>query len=126
MDKQFEYNLEEQTETVIGPSAIFQGEINSDESITIQGQVIGTLTSSQTITVEPNAKVEAEITAKDAVIGGEAQGHLNISGRLILLSTAKVAADITCPTLKVEEGALYTGKCTMAGNIPTVHAKKDS
>jgi cytoskeletal protein CcmA (bactofilin family) len=126
MDKQFEDNLEEQAETIIGPSAIIQGELISDESITIQGQLIGAITTSQTIRVEPGAKVEAEITAKDAVIGGDAQGHLKISGRLVLLATAKVAADVTCPTLKVEEGALFTGKCHMAGNIPTVHAKKIS
>lgn len=120
MDKKFEDNLEEQTETVIGLSAIVQGELTSQGSIKIEGQVTGKITTSQTVSIIQNAKVTADVVAESAVIGGEVQGHLNISGRLILLSTAKVAADITCPSLKVEEGALYTGKCSMDGNIPTV------
>jgi len=101
--------LEEQAETIIGPSAIIQGDLTSEGSIKIAGQVAGTIKTSQAIIVVQNAKVQAEIEAESGVIGGEVQGHLNISGRLVLLSTAKVAADIICPTLKVEEGALFTG-----------------
>ena len=125
MDTKLEDNLEEQVETVIGSSAVIQGELTSEGSIKIEGQLTGTITTSQTIIVSENARIQAEIGAESAVIGGEVQGHLKISGRLVLLSTAKVAADITCPTLKVEEGALYTGKCHMAGNIPVVTNKKD-
>ena len=124
MDTKLEDNLEEQVETVIGPSATVQGELTSEGNIKVEGQLTGTINTSQTIIVSENAKVTAELEAESAVIGGEVQGHLNISGRLVLLSTARVAADITCPTLKVEEGALFTGKCHMAGNIPTVHIKK--
>ncbi len=123
MDKKFQGNLEDQAETVIGPSANIQGELISQGTIKIEGQVIGKITTSQIVSITQNAKVTAEVEAESAVIGGEVQGHLNISGRLILLSTAKVAADITCPTLKVEEGALYTGKCIMDGNIPAVLKK---
>lgn len=123
MDKKFEENLEEQTETVIGPSAIIQGELASDGSIKIEGQVTGKITTSQMVSITQNAKITVELEAESAVIGGEVQGHLSISGRLVLLSTAKVAADITCPTLNVEEGALYTGKCIMDSNIPAVLKK---
>lgn len=124
MDKKFEDHLEEQTETVIGPSAIIQGELTSEGGIIIEGQIVGTIITSQTITIKLNAKIEADITAKDAIIGGEAQGHLTISGRLVLLSTAKVAADVKCPTLKVEEGAVYTGRCLMDGTKHLLHRKK--
>ena len=120
MDRSLEYNLEEEAETIIGPSAIVQGELTSEGSITIQGQVEGNITTSQIVTITQNAKVTAEVEAESAVIGGEVQGHLNISARLVLLSTARVSADITCPTLKVEEGALYTGKCHMDSNTPAV------
>jgi cytoskeletal protein CcmA (bactofilin family) len=126
MDKTLEDNLEEQVETVIGPSAFIQGDLTSEDSIKIEGQLIGTIKTSKTLIVSENAKVMAEVEAESAVIGGEVQGHLQISGRLVLLSTARVAADVSCPTLRVEEGALFTGKCHMAGNIPIVHIKKPS
>lgn len=116
MDKKFDDNLEVQTETIIGPSTTIQGELTSQDSIKIEGQIDGKITTNQIVVMTPNAKVTAEVAAESAVIGGEVQGHLQISGRLVLLSTAKIAADITCPILKVEEGALYTGKCSMTGN----------
>jgi len=65
------------------------------------------------------------VIAESAVIGGEVQGHLKISGRLVLLSTARVAADITCPTLKVEEGARFTGQCAMDYSVPATTSKKE-
>ncbi len=123
MDKKFEDNLEDQAETVIGPSANIQGELTSQGGIKIEGHVTGKITTSQMVSITQNAKVTADVAAESAVIGGEVQGHLNISGRLVLLSTAKIAADINCPTLKVEEGALYTGKCIMDGNTPAVLKK---
>ena len=126
MDKTLEDNLEEQAETVIGHSAVIQGELTSEGSNKVEGQLTGTITTSKTLIVSENAKVTAEVEVESAVIGGEVQGHLRISGRLVLLSTAKVAADVSGPTLRVEEGALFTGKCTMTGNIPTVHLKKAS
>lgn len=103
---------------------VVQGELTSEGSITIEGQVTGTITTRQTVAISDKAKITADVSAESAVIGGEVQGHLTISKRLVLLPTAKVAADIHCPTLKVEEGALYTGRCHMAGNIPFVRAKK--
>ena len=124
MDKQFDDNLEEQTETVIGPSAIIQGELTSQGSIKIEGQVIGKITSGQMIFITPSAKITAEVESESAVIGGEVQGHLNTSRRLVLLSTAKVAADITCVTLRIEDGALYTGKSIMDGNISAASGEK--
>ncbi len=113
MAKKLEDTLEEQTETVIGPSAIILGELTSQGSIKIEGRVEGKIATTQTISITPNAKITAETEAESAVIAGEVQGHINISGRLILLSTAKVSGDIICPTLKVEEGASFTGKCSM-------------
>ena len=124
MAKKFEDNFEEQTETVIGPSAIIQGELIGKENIKIEGQITGKIQTSQMVTITSNAKVTAEIAAESTVIGGDVQGHLTISGRLVLLSTAKVAANIICPTLKVEEGAVYTGNCAMDGSILAINGRK--
>jgi cytoskeletal protein CcmA (bactofilin family) len=126
MDEILGDNQEEQIRTVIGASAVIQGELIGEENIKIDGQITGKIQTIQMVAITADAKVTAEIEAESAIIGGEVQGHVIVSGRLVLLPTAKVAADIRCPTLKVEEGALYTGKCHMAGNIPTMHQKKTS
>jgi len=109
-------SLSQQAETVVGPSVKIQGDLNSDGNIRIEGQVTGKVKTSQSVFVNPGAKIAADLLAGNAVIGGEIQGNLKVSGQLILQSTAKLTGDISCQVLRVEDGAQFTGKCSMNGN----------
>lgn len=125
MDKTLDDNLNAQAETVVGPSVKIQGDLNSDGNIKIEGQVTGKVKTSQSLFVIPGAKIAADVLAGNAVIGGEIQGNLKISGHLILQSTAKIMGDVVCTVLRVEDGAQFSGKCTMNGNVPA-NGKKGS
>lgn len=108
--------LSQQAETVVGPSVKIQGDLNSEGNIRIEGQVSGKVKTSQSVFVNQGAKIAADVLAGNAVVGGEVQGNLKISGHLILQSTAKIAGDISCQILRVEDGASFSGKCSMNGN----------
>jgi cytoskeletal protein CcmA (bactofilin family) len=112
MDKSTE-DMNMATETVIGPSVKIQGDLNSDGNVKIEGQVTGKVKTSQSVIVVQGAKISADVLASNAVIGGEILGNLKISGHLILQGTAKINGDINCQILRVEDGALFSGKCTM-------------
>lgn len=113
MDKTLDENLNGPAETVVGPSVKIQGDLNSEGNIKIEGQVSGKVKTSQSVFVVPGAKICADVLAGNAVIGGEVQGNLKISGHLILQSTAKILGDIACQILRVEDGAQFSGKCSM-------------
>jgi cytoskeletal protein CcmA (bactofilin family) len=117
MDKILDENLNGPAETVVGPSVKIQGDLNSEGNIKIEGQVSGKVKTSQSVFVIPGAKITADILAGNAVIGGEISGNLKISGHLILQSTAKILGDIACTVLRVEDGAQFSGKCAMGGNV---------
>ena len=123
MDKMLDENLSSPAETVVGPSVKIQGDLNSEGNIKIEGQVSGKVKTSQSVFVISGAKIAADILAGNAIIGGEITGNLKISGHLILQSTAKVVGDITCQVLRVEDGASFTGKCSMNG-AAVVNGKK--
>lgn len=124
MDKKLDDALNAQAETVVGPSVKIQGDLNSEGNIKIEGQVTGKVKTSQSVLVDPGAKIAADVLAGNAIIGGEVQGNLKISGALILQSTAKVLGDISCTVLRVEDGAQFSGKCTMNGANGTVSVGK--
>lgn len=105
-----------QAETVVGPSVKIQGDLNSEGNIRIEGQVNGKVKTTQNVFVGQGAKIAADVLAGSAVIAGEVLGNMKISGNLILQSTAKVNGDIACSILRVEDGAQFTGKCSMAGS----------
>ncbi len=123
MDKMLmDENLSQQAETVVGPSVKIQGDLNSEGNIRIEGQVSGKVKTSQSVFVNHGAKIVADVLAGNAVIGGEIQGNIKISGHLILQTTAKIAGDISCSILRVEDGAQFTGKCSMnGGTAPAIN-----
>lgn len=125
MEKLLDENLNGPAETVVGPSVKIQGDLNSEGNIKIEGQVSGKVKTSQSVFVIPGAKIAADVLAGNAVVGGEILGNLKIAGHLILQSTAKISGDIVCAILRVEDGAQFTGKCSMGQN-GTSNGKKGS
>ena len=109
-------DLNAPAETVVGPSVKIQGDLNSEGNIKIEGQVTGKVKTSQSVFVIPGAKIAADILAGNAIIGGEVQGNIKITGHLILQSTAVILGDISCQILRVEDGAQFSGKCVMGAN----------
>ncbi len=119
-------NLQGQAETVVGPSVKIQGDLNSEGNIRIEGQVTGKIKTSQSVFVNQDAKIAADVLAGNAVIGGEIQGNIKITGHLVLQSTARIIGDITCAVLRVEDGAQFSGKCAMNGKPgPAVKSEEE-
>lgn len=96
-----------------------QGDLNSDGNIRIDGNVKGTVSTKQNVQVGEKALILANITAGSAGVAGKIEGNLKISGQLTLLRTANIKGDVACQSLKVEDGAIFNGKCVMGGALET-------
>ena len=105
-------------ETVVGPSVKIQGDLNSEGNIRIEGSVTGKIATTQSVHVGDAAVIVADMHAGNAIIAGQVQGNIKVSGNLILQATARVHGDIACGILRVEDGAQFTGKCNMKGAAP--------
>lgn len=119
-------------ETVVGPSVKIQGDLNSEGNIRIEGAVAGKVQTTQSVHVGEAAKIAADVLAGNAIIAGEIHGNVKVTGNLILQPTARIAGDISCAILRVEDGAQFSGKCSMKGATvdkqtgtlkPTVNSK---
>jgi cytoskeletal protein CcmA (bactofilin family) len=126
MNNPIDENVNSQAETIVGPSVKIQGDLNSEGNIKIEGQVSGKVKTSQSVYANAGSKIIADILAGNAIVGGEVQGNLKISGHLILQGTAKITGDIACQVLRVEDGAQFSGKCTMGGSAPTANGRKSN
>jgi cytoskeletal protein CcmA (bactofilin family) len=102
-------------ETVVGPSVKIQGDLNSEGNIRIEGSVTGKINTTQSVHIGEAAVISADIHAGNAIIAGQIQGNVKITGNLILQATARLNGDIACGVLRVEDGALFSGKCNMKG-----------
>lgn len=100
-------------ETVVGPSVKIQGDFNSEGNIRIEGHVNGTVKTTQNVYAGESSKITANVTAGNCTVAGEILGNIKVSGSLILESTARISGDISCAILRVEDGAQFSGKCSM-------------
>jgi cytoskeletal protein CcmA (bactofilin family) len=107
----------EKLNTVICKDVKVIGEIHSDGSVRIDGEVDGSIEAKGFLTIGTTANVKAEIKAKEALIAGRVDGKIVIEEKLELEKTANVFGDIITKVLTVTTGARFNGRCQM-GNPP--------
>jgi len=95
----------------IGKSVQIRGEVKGSEDLLVDGVVEGTITMSESrLTIGPNAKVQANVSARDVVVIGTLNGDVMATGRVELRAGANLVGDIHAARLSIEENALFTGK----------------
>lgn len=95
----------------IGRALRVEGRIVSEENLTIDGQVDGTIeVGNHSLTIGTGATVKADLTAKSMTVSGNVKGNLSASERIDLQSSASVEGDITTPVLLMADGAMVKGK----------------
>jgi cytoskeletal protein CcmA (bactofilin family) len=102
--------------TMLGQGTLIEGNVNSDGDIRIDGEVKGTLVSKSKVVVGVTGSVEGDIHCQNATVEGKVNGNIFVADLLILTKSAMVNGDIQLKKLVVEEGARFTGKCSM-GNL---------
>lgn len=110
-----ENGSEDDVETVVGPSVNVEGDLNSAGNIVVKGTVHGSVYTTRHLTVEPGAKIVANIRSGSATVSGEIRGNIKVKDFLQLTSTSKLLGDITAKVFTVEPGAAIYGKITMPG-----------
>jgi cytoskeletal protein CcmA (bactofilin family) len=88
-----------------------KGEITGREDLFIDGAVEGKLDlGSGSVTIGPNGKVKAEISAREVTVRGELVGKIVGRERVQLWSTGRVEGEVQTEQLTIEEGAVFRGR----------------
>ena len=102
-------------EAVIGPAASFNGHLKCDGSVRIDGLCEGTIETAGNVIIGEGAKVTADIVAENVSVAGAVKGNITTRGRLEILSTGQVWADITVASFLIDDGGFFRGEITMSG-----------
>ncbi|HEY8225137.1 MAG TPA: polymer-forming cytoskeletal protein [Pyrinomonadaceae bacterium] len=98
----------------VGGGTTVTGEANFKAMMRVDGHFSGRVNSSSgTLIVGANGKVEANIEVAVAVIHGTINGDIIATQRLELGRAAKVNGNIQTPSLIIEQGAVFEGSCKM-------------
>ena len=98
----------------VGGGTVVTGEANFKAMMRVDGHLSGRVNSSSgTLIVGANGKVDANIEVAVAVIHGTINGDIIATQRLELGRAAKVHGNIQTPSLIIEQGAIFEGSCKM-------------
>ncbi len=98
--------------TIIGKGSEVEGRLSVQNSVRVDGRLKGELKCSGLLVIGEEGYVEANIQAKEVVVGGKVQGSVEASHKVVLQSSASVIGDLKTRLLVVEEGAVFQGNCT--------------
>ena len=105
-----------------------KGEITGKEDLFVDGTVEGKLDfGSASVTVGPNGKVKADISAREVIVRGTVDGKIEGTEKVQLWNSGRVTGEVRTERLAIEDGALLRGKVE-AGKAPSriVEAKPKS
>lgn len=98
------------TPTEIGAETKVQGRIFGEEDLSILGHVLGNITIVGTVDVADGGIVEADVEATKVVVSGVVVGNVTATEALIIESTGRVVGELSAPTLRIVQGAQYSGR----------------
>lgn len=108
--------LERRLTAWVGKSLKIQGHIVSEEDLTIDGDVEGTIVvGDHTLTVGSGATVKADLTARTITLSGTVIGKVRAHELLVLEATGSVIGAIVAARLRMADGAVVEGPVDAAG-----------
>ena len=94
----------------IGKSVVVKGEISSSEDLFVDGEVRGAIElRDHSLTVGPNGKVDANVTAREIVVQGTLNGNLHATEKIEIRKTGSLLGDLTTARIIIEDGAYFKG-----------------
>lgn len=98
----------------VGSGTVVTGEANFKAMMRVDGHLSGRINStSGTLIVGANGKVDANIEVAVAIVHGTVNGDIIANQRLELGRAAKLNGNIQTASLMIEPGALFEGSCKM-------------
>ena len=101
---------------VFGNSTSFNGFLRFKESLCIQGRFKGTIEASGALIVDKGAVVEADhISVSSLLVYGTVVGAVHAVDKIDMFPGAEVRGDLSAARLRIADGVLFEGQCSMTG-----------
>lgn len=105
-------------EVSVGPTANISGDLQCDGIVKVDGIFQGSIKTVSNVIISEQGRVDAHIEAENVSVSGQAKGSIVAKGRLEILSTGKVWADVTVSSFLLDDGGKLHGGLKMFGTGP--------
>ncbi len=113
-------------DTIIAAGVKVEGDFTSEGNIVIEGEVVGSLKTTQDLIVGEHARIVADVAAASARISGEVRGNMTVTDKLELAGTSRITGDVHARVLIVESGATLNGRVLMNAEASAVAREEEA
>lgn len=100
--------------SILGPGCKVKGEVDLQGTLRIDGEFEGQIKCPETLIIGKAGVVKAaNVTVKNAVIGGKLVGNIHATNKIELQTGSHVEGDIETARLVIDEGVYFEGACKM-------------
>lgn len=100
--------------TLVGEEAYFHGVVTAKGSIRVEGVIEGDVTDAVSVEVGKKGRIKGNIAAEVLSVAGVVEGDVVASRSIELISKGRLCGNIKTARLRIEEGALFDGHCSMS------------
>ena len=90
------------------------GELRFKSHFRIDGKITGRVVSKGGLVVGEQGVVEGEITIGKVLVSGTVNGAIHASEQVAIVPGGKVLGDIDTPSLVIQDGGQFEGRCSMS------------
>jgi cytoskeletal protein CcmA (bactofilin family) len=101
--------------TLLGRGSEFEGKLTFEGTVRIDGTLRGEVFSDDVLIVGEGARVEAEVDVGEIIIQGTVHGNIRAKRSIEILTPGRVKGDLTTPSLQIDKGVIFEGRCFMEG-----------
>lgn len=92
------------------------GELHFEDTFRIDGRLTGQAISAGDLVIGESGEVDAEIRVGRIFVSGVVRGKVEATTRVEVTAGGKLLADIKTPSLVIEDGAIFEGRCAMGAS----------
>ena len=101
---------------VFGNTVSMEGFLRFKETLCVQGKFRGTIEATGALIVDKGASVEADhISVTALTVHGQVSGQVRAVDKIDMKSGSQVRGDVSAARLRIADGVLFEGQCSMTG-----------
>lgn len=102
---------EEKLDTIVSSNITIEGKFKSTGNIRLDCTIIGSV-ESESLFIGQNSDINGTVNCDNIIVAGKITGNVFCKGKMHIKETGVIDGDIEVNILSMDEGSLFTGKCT--------------
>ncbi len=103
-------------QALLGQGAEFDGRLFFADRVRIDGKLRGQIEGEGLLVIGDGADIDAELRVGSLIVrGGLLRGTVHATNAIEIHKAARVFADLSAPTIDMEKGCTFEGRCSITG-----------